>query len=252
MSRARSARPLTVVATVALSALIALSGFAHTTLVALAVTLGGLVLAWGWPGLLSMPSRRGASLVLAVGTVSCVVAGTVTTTDPYLRWLPVALAVSLIAAFLHQLLRRDGRPRLTESISATAAGLAVLSSGVAYIPLPRTFEGAGPLAVAMAALGVSALADFLIVPPRLRAWALPIAMALGGAAAAGVAELAGRPDFWPAVLLGVLTSAVAHATRRVVAVLPTMVGARSQLVSGAASVLVCGVVVYVVSRVVIA
>jgi hypothetical protein len=245
-------RPLAVFAALALSALIALSGYADPSLVALSVALGGLVLAWGWPGLLGLPSRRGTTTVLAIATVTCVLASALPTTDPFLRWLPAAVAASLIAAFLHQLLRRDGRPRLTESIAASAAGLAVITSGVAYIPLPRTFGGAEPLAAAMAALGLSAVADLLTGSRRLRPWALPIAMALGGAGAVAVAAVAGRPQFAAAALVGVLAAAVAHALRRILAVLPSMASARSQLVSGAASVLVCGVVVYVVSRLVVA
>lgn len=245
-------RPLAVVATIALSALIALSGFAYPVLVALSVGLGGLVLAWGWPRLLGSPSPRGSTAVLAFGTVACVAAVALTPTDPFLRWMPAALAVSLIAAFLHQLVRRDGRPRLTESVAITAAGLAVISSGAAYSALPRTLAGEGPLAAAMAALGLSALADALVTSPRLRPWALTIAMGLGGAAAALVGVVHGRPSLAPAVLLGVLVAAVAHATRRVLAVLPPMVSARSQLVSGATSVLLAGVVAYVLARVVIA
>lgn len=247
-----SKRPLAVVATVALSALIALSGFAYPVLVALAVGLGGLVLAWGWPRLLASPSPRGSTAVLAFGTLACVSAVALTPTDPFLRWMPAALAVSLIAAFLHQLVRRDGRPRLTESVAITAAGLAVVSSGAAYIALPRTLAGEGPLAAAMAALGLSALADTLVTSQRLRPWALTIAMGLGGAAAAAVGIVHGRPSLAPAVLLGVLMAAVAHATRRILAVLPPMVSARSQLVSGATSVLLAGVVAYVLARVVIA
>jgi hypothetical protein len=249
---ASARRPLTVGATVALSALIALTGFADPVLVALAVALAGLVLAWGWPVLLGLPSRRGTSTVLLIGTAACVSAAALTDTDPFLRWMPAALAVSLIAAFLHQLLRRDGRPRLTESVAASGAGLAIISSGAAYIPLPRTLGGDETLAAAMAALALAAVADLAIPTRRLRAWALPLAMLLGGAAGAAVALLDGRPEPAAGALVGVLVAGVSHATRRVLAVLPTMGSARAQLVSGAASVLLCGVVVYALGRILVA
>ena len=251
--RARVRRqPLVVASVVALSGLIALTGFSHPFLVALAVALAGLVVAWGWAPLLGLPSPRGTSAVLAVGVAASVGAAALTTDDPFLDWIPAALAVSLIGAFLHQLLRRDGRPRLTESVAGSGAGLAILSMGVAYIPLPRTLGGSETLAAAMAALALSALADLATASRRLRPWALPIAMVLGGAAATVVGLLDGRPDPASAALIGVLVAGIAHATRRVIAVLPTMASARSQLVSGASSVLMCGVVAYALGRILVA
>ena len=53
----------------AFAALVALTGYASPQFVALAVALAGFVLAWGWPLLLSLPSPRGTSAVLAIGTV---------------------------------------------------------------------------------------------------------------------------------------------------------------------------------------
>ena len=245
-------RLLPLVATVSVSALVALTGYAHPVLVGFAVGFAALVLAWGWPGLMALPSRRGTSGVLAVGAVSCVAAAALTTEDPFLRWVPAALALSLIAAFLHQLLRRDGRPRLTESVGATAAGLAIVSSGAAYVPLPRALGGAQLLAVAMAALAAASVADLATPSRRLRPWALPLGMLLGGAAATLVGLVDGRPEPATAALVGVLVAGISHATRRVLAVLPSMGSPRAQLVSGATSVLLCGVVVYALGRMLVA
>lgn len=251
-ARSFSPRPLVILSTVALSALVALGGFAGPYLVAAGVVLGGLVLAWGWSPLLALPSPRGTSAVLALGAVLCTAAVASTGTDPFLRWVPAALAVGVIAAFAHELMRRDGRPRLTESVSGTAAGLAIVSCGAALVPLPQVLGGPEALACAMAALGVAALADPCVAAKRLRPWALPIAMVLGGGASVGVAVLAGRPEVGHAALLGVLISAVSHAARRVLAVLPSMALPQAQLAAGAASVLLSGVVVYTVVRVAIA
>ena len=52
------------------------------------------MLAWGWPLLLSLPSPRGTSPVLAIGTVLMTGTALVTREDPYLEWMPAALAVS--------------------------------------------------------------------------------------------------------------------------------------------------------------
>lgn len=247
-----SRRPLAVGSTIALSALVALTGYAHPVLVALAVGLAGLVLAWGWPVLLGLPSRFGTTVVLVIGTVACTAASALSSDEPFLRWVPAALAVSLIAAFLHQLLRRDGRPRLTESVAASGAGLAVVASGAAYIPLPQTLGGSQTLAAAMAGLALASLADLAVPTPRLRAWALPLAMVVGGVAGMVVSLQAGGPSPATGALLGLTVASTSHAVRRVLAVLPSMVSSRSQLVSGAASVLLCGVVAYTLGRLLVA
>ncbi|GAB3076990.1 MULTISPECIES: hypothetical protein [unclassified Phycicoccus] len=246
--RALLARPLTMATTIAFAALVGLTGYASPDFVAVAVALAGLVLAWGWPQLLSLPSPRGTSAVLAVGTVLMTASVLLTREAPYLQWLPAALAVSVIAAFLHQLMRRDGRPRLTESVTSSVTGLAVVSAGIALAPVPQILHGEHALAAAMAGLGFGVLADPLIKVQRLRQWALFISMVVGGAAGMVVSVLAGHPKPWPAALLGLLAAAVAHAARRVMAVLPATAMPRAQLAVGASSSLLVGVVAYVVVR----
>ena len=240
--------PLTVVATAAYAALVALTGFAGTELVASAVVLGGLVLAWGWPVLLNLPSPRGSMGVLATGTLLMAAAVVLTRQDPFLAWVPAALAVSVVIAFLHQLMRRDGRPRLTESVAGTTSGLAIISSGVTLAPLPHVLGGGAALAAAMAGLGVGALADPLIGMKRLRQWALPIGMVIGGLAALAVGLVAGEAQTAAMVLLGLMTAGVSHASRRIMAVLPSAGSARAQLAMSASSSMVIGVVVYGVVR----
>lgn len=242
--RSLRARPLTIVATVAFAALVALTAYASPQFVTVAVALAGFVLAWGWPVLLSLPSPRGTTAVLAISTVLTGGAVLVTDRDPFLRWLPAALAVAVIVAFLHQLMRRDGRPRLAESVSASVTGVALVAAGSSMAPLPRVLDGAHALAAAMAALAVSALCDPLIGVRWSRRWALFIAMLLGGAAGLAVAVLAGHPQLWSAALLGILVAAVGHAARRVVAVLPAAGTPRAQLAAAASSSLLVGAVVY--------
>lgn len=241
-------RPLVIAATVAFAALVSLTAYASPGFVALAVALAGLVLAWGWPVLLSLPSPRGTTGVLALGTVLLTATVLLTRADPYLEWVPAAMAVAVVIAFLQQLMRRDGRPRLTESVAATISGLAVLASGVAFAPLPHVLTGDNALAAAMAGLGVGVLADPLIWLPRMRQWALFVSMVIGGAAAMAVGVAAGSPRIWPAALLGLMAAAVSHASRRVLSILPAAASPRAQLAIAAASSLLVGVVSYVIVR----
>jgi hypothetical protein len=160
--------------------------------------------------------------------------------------MPAAMAVATIVAFLHQLMRRDGRPRLTESVAGSASALAIVAAGTAYAPIPHVLHGEHALAATMAGLAVGALADPLISVPRLRQWALFIAMLAGGAGALVVALLAQEPAPAVGALLGLLAAAISHAGRRVLAPLPSAPMPRAQLAGAAASSLIEAVVAFTV------
>ena len=241
-------QPLVTIAVIALAGLLTISAFAGPVLVAVAVALAAGVMAWGWSGLLGLPSPRGTTFVLAVGSAGAIGTALATRGDPFLGWMPAALAGSIIVAFLHQLARRDGRPRLVESIASTITAIAIVVSGASLIVLPRTPHGAWVVALAASGMAASALTDLVGGMPRLRAWLLPLAMLAGGAVAIAVGLGFGGVAWGPAALLGVLAAGVSHAIRRVLAMLPAISGSRSQLVSAGASVLTGGVVVYVVGR----
>jgi len=241
-------RPLVPLAVVAYGGLLLLAVLAGVPFAAAAVALGAGVLAWGWAGLLGLPSPRGTSFVLGVGTVATVLTVALTRDDPFLRWVPAALAGSMVVAFLHQLLRRDGRPRLVESVASVITALALIVSGGCLVPLPRTAAGGSVMAVAGAAVAVCALVDLLARVPWLRPLLLPIALVAGTAAGIGVAAATGGVSLGAAAVLGLGVAAVSAALRAVLGALPTMSGPRSQLACASASVLGCGVVVYVVGR----
>ncbi len=245
-------QPLVTIAVVAISGLLTITAFAGPAMVALAVALSAGVIAWGWAGLLGLPSPRGTTLVLAVGSAGAIGAVLATADDPYLAWMPAALAGSMIVAFVHQLARRDGRPRLVESIASTITAIAIVVSGASLVALPRTEHGGWVVAIASTAVAVSAVTDLAGSSRRFIAWLLPLAMLAGGIAAVLVGYRLGAAGWGAAALLGVLAAGVSHAVRRVLATLPAISGARSQLVSACASVLTGGVVVYVVGRLLIA
>jgi len=241
-------QPLVTIAVLALAALVTISAFAGPVLVAVSVALAAGVMAWGWPGLLGLPSPRGTAFVLAVGSVAAIGTVLATRSDPYLQWMPAALAGSMLVAFVHQLARRDGRPRLVESIASTTTAIAIVVSGASLVALPRTPDGDWVVAITASAVAVSALTDLVGGSRRLRAWLLPLAMLFGGAAAIVVGITVADVGWGAAALLGVLAAGISHATRRALAMLPAISAPRSQLVSASASVLTGGVVIYVVGR----
>ncbi|YAL82888.1 hypothetical protein ACMYYO_13340 [Dermacoccaceae bacterium W4C1] len=202
-----------VLAGAAAPAVLAVSVLADEWGVALAVALGGLVLAAGWPTLLGLPSPRGVTAVLAASAVAAPVAAAVP--GPVdLRWVAVVAAVSLIGSFLHQLLRSDGRARLVATVSGTALGIGLLCCGAAFVAAVHYPDG-GRLIIAVAlAVVVGSVLAAALGQSQHEEWVLPIAM-LGGAVAAvaiGVASAISAPVLFA---IGALSAAVSHAVRRV-------------------------------------
>lgn len=239
--------PFLVVAAAVAGGLLALCVYAGPWPAALVVAAGGVVLAWGWPGVLDLPSPRGTATVLALTALAVAATAVLTTTDPLLRWVPGAVAGAVLLTFVHQLARRDGRPRLVSTVAGTLTGIAVLASGAGFVGLTRLQHGGGVVAVAVVGVAAGALLDHVARGEGLRAWLLPLELALGGGLGVGLAFLLGVP-WGVALLLGVVCTGVSHALRRVLVPLPSLTGARPQLATGVTSVLLDGVIVYVVCR----
>ncbi|GAA4411164.1 hypothetical protein GCM10023168_31680 [Fodinibacter luteus] len=237
-------RPVAVVATIVLAALLVLAVLADPVLLAAGLAWAGIVLAWGWPTLHGSSSRFGSSLAIGVTGVLAPAAGAVTSDEPYLRLVPLAVVVGLAVMFGHQIVRRDGRPRLTDSIGITSLGLAVVTIGTTWLPLSRTPRATEVAVVGFVAIAASAPADLAAAAEKARPWMMPLAMLLGGAGAVVAAAVLGAPDAAPAALIGFVCAAVAHAVRRVLSVLPAITAVRGQLSSAAASLLVPGVAAY--------
>jgi hypothetical protein len=241
-------RFLAVGATVGLALLIGLSALVSAESTALAVGFAGVVLAWGWVRLTDAPSPRTATLVLAAGALAISAAAGLTRTDPYLVWVPVAVAVSVIAAFLHQVLRGEGRPRLAEGAAASVGALALVASGAAFIPVPHYAHGGAWVMVSV--LGVAAAAlPALAGRWASGAWVLLAAVVIGTAAAVvGAVLLTGVP-IGPAALTGILVAGISHSMMRVLFALPGAKAVQSAVAIGAAAVLPVGVVMYLLARI---
>ena len=187
-----------------LAALLVLALLADPVLLAAGLAWAGIVVAWGWPALLGSSSRFGSSLAIGVTGVLAPVAAAATTDEPYLRLVPVALVIGLAIMFGHQMVRRDGRPRLTESIGITSLGLAVVALGTTWMPLSRTDRASDIALLGFVAIAVASLADLVAGFARVRPWMLPLAMLLGGAGAMVAASVVGSPAAGPAALVGFL------------------------------------------------
>lgn len=104
----------------------------------------------GWPSLLGLPAQRGAVVVLLLTSAAAV---TVVEVTDDVAWAALVLAGSVLAAFIHELARRDGRPRLVESVAGTVAGSVVVVAGVGWLAM-----GTGGSQVALVLTGSVTLA----------------------------------------------------------------------------------------------
>jgi hypothetical protein len=156
-----SAATRVALAGLVLAAVISAAAYVGQPALVVVVVLAGAALAAGWTSLLELPSPRGTTTVVACsGALSAVAVG-LTGTEPLLEWLAPALAAAVVAEFVHQLGRRDGRPRMVESVCGSVAGVAVLASLAAVVALPRSpVSAAGvvtwavPVALALAVLAL--------------------------------------------------------------------------------------------------
>ena len=169
-------------------AFFALTAMAGPTTLTLAVAVTVVVVAWGWAGALDLPTPRGTVGVLLLGGLAILSSVWVPDDSTHLNWLPGALAVSIMTAFLHQLLRRDGRPRVAESVSAVLFALALFTCAAFLIPLTRTDNGSLLVTAAMSAAAASAVVGAATrgLAVGLRPWIVPVALVVGGACAAVV------------------------------------------------------------------
>ena len=231
--------------TVGVAALLCLSAYAGTGLLMAAGLLVVAMLAFGWPALLALPSPLGTTAVVAIGGTLAVLAVGLARDEPLLQWLSLALAGSVLDEFVHQLARRDGRPRVVESSIGAVTGVALLASFSALVALPRTPSGPGGVVVALLPVALALALQLFPVPARLSAAGGAVAAVLVGALLGGL--LPGPTLLAGAVSAG-LGSVVALMMHRLLAVLPAAGWAPGWLALAIGPLASSGMVGYVVLR----
>ncbi|WP_219105498.1 hypothetical protein [Austwickia sp. TVS 96-490-7B] len=217
--------------------------------VALVGGVGVLALVLGWAPLLNLPSPRGTTAVLATAAATVGVTGwlarPVRSGIGDLDTVLAALAVAITATFIHQLARRDGRPRLVESLVSTVAGVLLIASWAVSLPALTRPGALGIVVVVAAGVVGAAFADIVRgrwvddIPAVMTAALLA---AVGAGACGGLVDAAAlnRPIL---ILGGVIAGLGSYSLRQIFFVQPTQSRRRPQLASGAGSWLLVGVVV---------
>ncbi|MBO9555280.1 hypothetical protein [Cellulomonas sp.] len=234
------------VVTAALAALVAVAGYVGGIYVAGAAGLLALVFAIGWPSLAGLPFRPGSTVVVALGGLGAVAVVHYAADEPYLRDLPVVLAGAIVLAFINELLRRDGRPRLVESVSGTVAGTAVAVAVTGWVASGRSAGGESLVVTGATALAVGSAVVALTLAPLLGAVVTTLAATAAGAlAGALLPEMGVVPGAALGFSVGVLVAALHALFDR----LPALSRKTAALAAVTLPVTVTGTLVYVVGRV---
>nr|WP_240934243.1 hypothetical protein [Cellulomonas sp. IC4_254] len=226
---------------------VSLAGRDGVVLAALLVLLSG-VLALGWPRVAGLPARAGSAVVIGLAGVAAVVVVHVTTTEPLLGDVPAVFAGAVLAAFVAELVRRDGRERLVESLAGTVAGALVPVCAAGWLAAERTAAGDAVVVTGAVALAVGSAITAL----PLRGWA-GAGATLGAAVAGGLVAGAALPT------VGLLSGALLGAAIGVLvasgdALFDRLPALEHRLAGWAVAVLpvaVTGILVYVVGRVLV-
>lgn len=235
-----SLRASGAVAGLAAGAAVAVSSVLPVSAVALIGLAMGLVLAWGWPRLINLPSPRGTSAVLAGTALALTVTMLASDAGDRSRWAGAVVSIGLIASFLHQLLRQDGRPRLVMSLAGTALGLGVLGAGSYLLPaVDATTSHRLLLPVGLAA-ALGCVLDG-VAGATSRRLEMGMGQTILGGLVGAVGVLNGLAPV-PAIAAGALAGLLSWACLRTTVTVATSAHRRAQLAAGCACVLVCALV----------
>jgi hypothetical protein len=201
----------------ACAALLAIAAYAGPVPLALAVAFVQVVLIVGWFAVLDVPGGRGGTIVALLSALvadALLLAQTLRNGEADLLPVAVTLAFALLAAFVHQIARRGGRPEVVASITATltVATLAVLAA----LLLPAASEDGSPPAVVAVVAGAALVPLAAVVRPLswISAVAALVAAAVVGAGIGAISDaigvVAGAALGSGAAVLALLGSTVAR------------------------------------------
>lgn len=198
-----------------LAALVVLAAHAGLSVLALTIALVVVLVAIGWAVLLDLPNPRGTAAVVALtGWAGVGATLVVRQTDRSLGVFSGLIALAVLLAFGHELLRRGHRERLVESVTGTLAGQVVAVLGAGWVLLPTTSLAEAGVMITAVALGTTRVIGAFPWRGFLVGWA---PFVLGTAAGAAAAAVLGHGGLATGMLAGTVAGTVAGMDRLLVA-----------------------------------
>ena len=227
------------------AAIIAATGYLGTRYLAIGILACVIMFAWGWPNLAHVSRKSISSYVIAGGGALALIAVILGRSEPYLRYMVIAVAAVTIAALTSEIFFASQRGHAVTSVAATAAGGAVATSGAAWLAANRT-AGAEDLVVAGGVvLALAAVAAVLTANANINA-VISIGVGIGAGVAMG--SLFPSMTWWGGSLVG-LTGAVSIVlTNELYRREPRPRTFMAGISSGVTPVLVSGMLIYLAGR----
>lgn len=197
------------VATAAAAA--AIAGGAYLGPWALLVVLAAFVvlLAFGWAPLLGLPVPGGTFFVVLLPGLGALAVAHATDTEPWMRYLPLVVAMGVLLAFVNELLRGDGRERLVDSLTGGVAGLVVAVSAAGWVSANKLSDGTALVVLCAVSLAVASGLSATRLPQVLRSTLVVIgAIGAGAGVAYALPEIDLAGGLWTGATSGVLIAAL--------------------------------------------
>lgn len=237
-------RTVPAASAVVLAALVAVGALAGPFVLSAALLVAVVALATGWPTLLGLPTQRGSTTMLALGGTASVLLVSLAPDGSGTDWLAAVLALSVVATFAHQLLRRDLRPRLVESVTGVVSGIVVVELVAGWAAAGRQTEQL--VLTGAAAVAASAAALALPWPQRVTGG---FALLAGATFAALAASFLPDVESLPAAVTGLVVAGVLTSYDRLFSAVPSAASRQAGIAIGAAGVCSAGFVVHLLARV---
>ena len=225
-----------------------------------AVLLAQAAVVVGWHRCLDVPGATGGRVVAGAAALGSDVLVLADAGDQPLSAVPAVLAMAMLAALVHQLLRQDGRDRLTASLTATVSLAALASLGSTFLAVSEAEDGLGLVSTAATA------AALVVAGVSVRRWRggshrhhisrdmsvdVAVVAAAGAVAAVAVVALDGLPVV-PAIAVAGSAAAISWVASVLAARAPAAAAQRGAWWGAGPSaglpMLVAGPVAYVLGR----
>lgn len=233
------------VVTATAAAGIGITAFGDRYLLVLTVAGIACLFALGWPTLLGLPSKVGAVVVLAL-IGGAAIASLLLWDD--LLYVAVVVGVGVVAAFVRELFRRDGRPRLIESVSGVVTGAVVMASAAGWLAIGTGKVSAGLLLVGAVTLTVASACTALPIPGWLGSATTIVLGCAAGLLVGSVIDVVGMVT---GSLIGLAAGVLTATVHALFGQFPSSERPTAALAAAMLPVAVSGIPVYVVGRLVL-
>ena len=234
------------VLTAVLAALVAGAAVLDPWVVTGVVVALSLLFAFGWPRLLNLPVPLGAFVVVALGGAGGAGVVAATQGEPFLRELPVVVALTVLLTFANEMPREDGRPRLLDSVAGTVTGVLVAAAGAGWISAVRISGGPSLVVAGAVALAVGAAVSAVPLGGWVAVVVTSAAAMIGGGA---VGLVMPRIDPVSGVLIGLAVGLVVAVLHALLDHVPALQRRWASVAALIVPVSLSGIVVYVLGRV---